>query len=200
VSYAQEAPSYGWFFVRARYVSSTLAAAVRREALELDPSLELRSFMTLQASLGFGFENQGRSGPGSSEYSALSRHAAVAPLLAAVALLLAAVGLYAVVARSVGQRTKELGVRMALGAAPPAIRRLVLVEGMTPVIVGLVLGLAASLAVNRVLQSQLIGVSPYDALTLTLAPVILLTVALAGCVLPLGQAVRVDPVVALRSD
>ena len=71
---------------------------------------------------------------------------------------------------------------------------------MTPVVVGLVLGLAASLAVNRVLQSQLVGVSPYDALTLTLAPALLLAVALVGCLLPLRQAVRVDPVVALRND
>lgn len=198
--YAQETPSYGWFFVRGRYMSDALAAAVRREAEQLDPSLELLSFMTLEANLGFGLENQGGGGPGSSEYSALSRHAAVAPVFAAVALLLAAAGLYAVVARSVGQRTKEIGVRMVLGAAAPAIRRLVLREGMAPVAVGLVLGLAASLAVNRVLQSQLVGVSPYDALTLTLAPAILLAIALVGCLLPLRQAVRVDPVVALRND
>jgi ABC-type antimicrobial peptide transport system permease subunit len=89
---------------------------------------------------------------------------------------------------------------MALGAAAPAIRRLVLREGMVPVLLGLGIGLAASLAVNRVLQSQLVGVSPYDALTLTLAPTLLLAVALVGCLLPLRQAVRVDPVVALRND
>jgi putative ABC transport system permease protein len=144
--------------------------------------------------LGFGL-TQGRD-----EYTALSRQAAVAPIFAGIALLLAAVGLYAVVARSVGQRVKEIGVHMALGAAQPAIRRLVLFKGMAPVMAGLVLGLGASLAVNRVLQSQLVGVSPYDLVTLTLAPSILIGVALLGCVLPLRQAVRVDPVVALRND
>jgi putative ABC transport system permease protein len=65
---------------------------------------------------------------------------------------------------------------------------------------GLVLGLAASFAVNRALQSQMVGVSPYDLLTLTLAPLILIVVALLGCLAPLRQAVRVDPVVALRCD
>jgi ABC-type lipoprotein release transport system permease subunit len=89
---------------------------------------------------------------------------------------------------------------MTLGAAPHVIRRLVLFEGMTPVAAGLVLGLAASFAVNRVLQSQLVGVSPYDLLTLTLAPSILTVVALLGCWLPLHQAVRVNPVAALRQD
>jgi putative ABC transport system permease protein len=200
VPFAQEPTNYGWFFVRARYMSDGLAAAVRREVEQLDPSLEILSFMTLEANLGFSLETLGRGGPGSAEYAALSRHAAVAPVFAVVALLLAVAGLYAVVARSVGQRTKEIGVRMALGAAAPAIRRLVLREGMTPVLVGLGLGLAASLAVNRVLQSQLVGVSPYDALTLTLAPTLLLAVALVGCLLPLRQAVHVDPVVALRND
>lgn len=200
VPFAQEATNYGWFFVRARDRSEALPAAVRQEAQRLDSSLELQGFMTLEASLGFALDTRGRGGPGSAEYAAFSRHAAVAPVFAVIALLLAAAGLYAVVARSVGQRTKEIGVRMALGAARPAIRRLVLLEGMAPVALGLVLGLAASLAVNRVFESQLVGVSPYDALTLTLAPLILAVVALLGCLLPLRQAVRVDPAVALRRD
>ncbi len=200
VPFAQQPANYGWFFARARVMSDGIAAAIRAEAQRADPELDLSSFMTLEANVGFALSAQGRAGPGSSEYAALSRHAAVAPIFAAIALVLAAAGLYAVVARSVGQRTKELGVRMALGAAAPAIRRLVLRDGMTPVAVGLVLGLGASLGVNRVLQSQLVGVSPYDAFTLTTAPVILLAVALAGCLLPLRRAVRVDPVVALRND
>ncbi len=194
VPLAQEPVSSAWFFARAPNLFDGLAGALRGEASRVDPKIEMRDFATLEASLGFGL-TQGRD-----EYTALSRQAAVAPIFAGIALLLAAIGLYAVVARSIGQRTKEIGVRMTLGAAPHVIRRLVLLEGMTPVAAGLVLGLAASFAVNRVLQSQLVGVSPYDLLTLTLAPLILTGVALLGCLLPLRQAARVDPVVALRSD
>jgi putative ABC transport system permease protein len=192
--FAQEPTSAAWVFARAPTVFDGLATALRSEVARVDAGLEISSLATLADTLGFGL-TQGRD-----EYTALSRQAALAPIFASVALLLAAIGLYAVVARSVGQRTKEIGVRMALGAVPRAIRRLVLLEGMAPVAVGLVLGLAASLAVNRVLQSQLVGVSPYDPLTLTIAPVLLLLVALLGCALPLQRAVRVNPVVALRHD
>lgn len=192
--FAQEPTSSAWFFTRAPSVFDGLGTAVRRATERVDAGLEILDFATLEESLGFGL-TQGRA-----EYTALSRQAALAPIFAGAALLLAAIGLYAVVARSVGNRTKEIGVRMALGAVPRAIRRLVLFEGMAPVGAGLVLGLAASLAVNRVLQSQLVGVSPYDPLTLTLAPAILIVVALLGCVLPLRRAVRVDPAVALRHD
>jgi putative ABC transport system permease protein len=192
--FAQEPTGQAWFFVRAPNLFDGLASAVRAESARVDAGLEILDFATLEASLGFKLTQE------RDEYTALSRQAAVAPIFAGVALLLAAIGLYAVVARSIGQRTKEIGVRMALGAVPRAIRRLVLFEGMAPVAAGLVFGLAASFAVNRVLQSQLVGVSPYDPLTLTLAPVILTVVALLGCLFPLRRAVRVDPVVALRQD
>jgi putative ABC transport system permease protein len=194
VPFAQEPTSSAWFFARAPNVFDGLAATVRAQAARVDRGLEILDLATLEASVGFGL-TQARD-----EYAALSKQAAIAPIFAGVALLLAAIGLYAVVARSIGQRTKEIGVRMALGAAPRAIRRLVLFEGMAPVAAGLVIGLAASFGVNRVLQSQLVGVSPYDALTLTVAPLILILVALLGCLLPLREAVRVDPMVALRHD
>jgi putative ABC transport system permease protein len=183
-----------WFFARASSVSPGIAAAVRAEVRQMDSNLKILDFSTLKAT--FSLEALRAD----FYYRQLVQHAAVAPIFAAIALLIAAMGLYAVVARSVGQRTKEIGVRMALGAAPRQIRRLVLFEAMAPVAAGLVFGLAASLGVNRILQSQLIGVSPYDALTLTLAPSILTLVALIGCALPARQAVRVDPAVALRHD
>jgi ABC-type lipoprotein release transport system permease subunit len=197
VPFAQEPKSSAWFFARVPHSSSGLAAAIRAEIGQLDAGVEITGLATLKESLGFGLAQTGQP---SAAYSELSRQAAVAPILAGVALLLAAIGLYAVVARSIGQRTKEIGVRMALGAAPQAIRRLVLREGMLPVAVGLAVGLAASLAVNRVIQSQLVGVSPYDALTLALAPLVLLSVALLGYLFPLRRALRVDPLVALRHD
>jgi ABC-type antimicrobial peptide transport system permease subunit len=117
-----------------------------------------------------------------------------------MALVLAVVGLYAVIAHSVSQRTKEIGVRVALGAASNHIRRLIFREGMRPVALGLIVGLMMSLAVNRILQSQLVGVSPYDPVTLAAAPAILILVALLACQLPSQRALRIDPAVALRHD
>jgi predicted lysophospholipase L1 biosynthesis ABC-type transport system permease subunit len=127
------------------------------------------------------------------EHSELGKHAKVAPTFAAIALLLAAIGLYAVIAHSVSQRTKEIGVRIALGAASHDIRRLILREGMRPVALGLILGLTVSLAVNRILQSQLVGVSPYDPVTLTTTPAVLVLVALLACQLPSQRALRIEP-------
>jgi putative ABC transport system permease protein len=130
----------------------------------------------------------------------LGKHALVAPVFAAIALLLAAIGLTAVIAHSVTQRTKEIGVRMAIGAAARDISRMILREGMSPVVIGMMLGLAASLAVNRILQSQLIGVTPYDPVTMAGASALLILVALAACQIPARRAMRVDPVVALRHE
>jgi ABC-type antimicrobial peptide transport system permease subunit len=119
---------------------------------------------------------------------------------ALIALLLAATGLYAVIAHWVGQRTKEIGIRIAIGAAAADIRRMVLRQGMAPVATGLVIGIATSFAVNRLLQSQLVAVSPSDPATLTMAPFVLLAVSWFACGIPARQAVRIDPAVALRHE
>jgi putative ABC transport system permease protein len=134
------------------------------------------------------------------EHAELGKHAAVAPILAVTALLLAAIGLYAVMAHSVSQRTKEIGVRIAIGAASHEIRRLIFSEGMRPVALGLIVGLTVSLAVNRILQSQLVGVSPYDPVTLATAPAVLILVGLLACHIPSRRALLIDPAVALRHD
>jgi len=116
------------------------------------------------------------------------------------ALLIAAVGLVAVIAQSVSQRTREIGVRMAIGAMATDIRKMILREGMLPVIAGMFVGLVASFAINRMLQSQLVGVGPYDPITMTRAPVILIFVSLLACQIPARRAMNVDPAVALRHD
>jgi putative ABC transport system permease protein len=130
----------------------------------------------------------------------MGKLAAVAPIFAGLALVLAAVGLYAVLARSVRQRTREIGVRMAVGATQRNIRRLVLREELRPVLAGSALGIAVSLGVNRVLQSQLVGVSPYDPVTLAATPIVLMAVALLACRWPARRAMRVEPTVALRDE
>jgi predicted permease len=191
----RQAPSaVGALFVRTREPAGNVAATVRAVIERSAQAATLEDYSTLQAKFGFDHDRMDL------EHAELGKHAAVAPIFAILALLLGSVGLYAVVAHSVGQRTKEIGVRMALGAVPGKIRRLILGEALTPVIAGMAIGSAASLGVNRVLQSQLVGVSPYDVATLSATPVILLLVAAFACLLPVRHAMRVDPAVALRHD
>jgi putative ABC transport system permease protein len=194
VPFRQDPLAIGALFVRTRVPGTQMAAKVRAAIEGSAPGVTLEDYSTLKAKFGF---DRGRM---DLEHAELGKHAAVAPIFAILALLLGSVGLYAVVAHSVSQRTKEIGVRMALGAVPGKIRRLVLGEALTPVVAGLAIGLAASLGVNRVLQSQLVGVSPYDAATLSVAPLVLLLVAAFGCLLPVRRAMRVDPAVALRHE
>jgi putative ABC transport system permease protein len=89
---------------------------------------------------------------------------------------------------------------MAIGASARDIRSLVFGDGMRPVALGLVVGLTTSLAANRVLQSQLVGVSPYDPVTLAAAPAVLILVALIACQIPSRRALRIEPAVALRDE
>ncbi len=119
---------------------------------------------------------------------------------AMVALALGCVGLFGVVANSVAGRTREIGVRMALGARPEDAVRLVLGEGLRVVAVGIVGGLAMSFGVTRLLRSLLFEVSPSDPLTFAAVPALLAAVALVACYVPARRASRVDPTVALRSE
>jgi putative ABC transport system permease protein len=119
-------------------------------------------------------------------------------IFAAVALLLASVGLYAVVAQAVNQRTHELGVRVALGASSAAILRMVFVQGMRQMAIGLAIGLAAAFGITRVVGALLVGVSPTDPITFGGVALVLTLAAVAGCAVPARRAMRVDPAVALR--
>jgi ABC-type antimicrobial peptide transport system permease subunit len=117
---------------------------------------------------------------------------------AAIALLLASVGLYAVIAHSVGQRTQEIGIRMALGGTERDIR--IMVHGLAPMGVGLALGVAGSIAVGQLLKAQLVGVSPIDPLTFAAAAAALILGGSLGCLMPAWHASRIDPMTALRQD
>ena len=119
---------------------------------------------------------------------------------AGVALLLAAVGLYGVVSHAVTQRTREIGIRVALGARPGDVTRLVLSNGAATVATGLLVGLVAALALMRLIRSVLYDVSPGDPLALAGAAAVLAAVAFAAHWLPARRAARVDPVVALKSE
>ena len=119
-------------------------------------------------------------------------------LFAAAALGLAAVGLYGLVAYSVAQREREIGVRMAVGATQGAVVRLVLRQGVKLVTAGLVAGVCGALALTRLLASQLYGVTPRDPVTLLSVATVLVVTALLACWIPARRAARVDPVQALR--
>jgi predicted permease len=190
----QAPPARAYFFARTSIPPLQVARAVRAEMQKLDPDVLLDEFATLKDR--FAFERDYMD----AEHSELGKHATVAPVFAVIALLLAAIGLVAVIAHSVTQRTKEIGVRMAIGAAAADVRRMIVHQGMMPAAIGLVIGLSVSLGVNRVLQSQLVGVSPYDPLTMASAPILLLTIAWAACQIPARQAVQIDPCVALRHE
>jgi len=121
-------------------------------------------------------------------------------LFGVLALLLAAIGIGGVLATSVSRRTREIGVRLALGAQPKVVVRMVMREGLTLAAVGVVVGLPAAWLLSRVMSSLLFGVSPRDPLTFASVVGVIAAVAVAASLMPAWRASRVDPVVALRVD
>lgn len=117
-----------------------------------------------------------------------------------LAMLLAAVGIYGVKAYAVARRTREIGIRMALGAEPGEVQAMILREGFTMTALGVALGLALGLALGQLLQSMLYKVSPFDPFALIAAPVVLVLAAMLACWIPARRATRVNPLTALRSE
>jgi ABC-type antimicrobial peptide transport system permease subunit len=166
---------------------ASLTTAVRREVQALDASLPLYDVHTLR---------------GAVDRSLGTRQLTNRLLLAfaVTALLLAAVGIYGVVALGVADRVREFGVRLALGAAPADVLRLVLRDGVRLVGAGVAIGLAAALGLARALEALLFGVQPLDPLTFAVVAAVLGTVALGACYLPARRATATDPLAALRHE
>lgn len=164
-----------------------LAKPIRLAIREIDPNQPVRSIRTLDQVFAVSIARD--------RFFTL-----LFALFGGLALVLAVVGVYGVLAYSVSQRTRELGVRMALGAQRGDVRRMVLREGMGLVIAGLLVGGLASLALTRVLESQLHNVGAHDPITFMLAPLVLGTVALVACYLPARRATRVEATTALRAE
>jgi putative ABC transport system permease protein len=121
-------------------------------------------------------------------------------VFAGMALLLAAIGIYGVVSYMVEQRTAEIGIRMALGARPAQVMRLVAGQGLMLAGLGIAAGLAGAFGLTRLMQGMLYGVKPGDPLTYAAAGLGLLAVAAAACLVPARRAMRVDPAIVLRQE
>jgi ABC-type antimicrobial peptide transport system permease subunit len=119
---------------------------------------------------------------------------------AALALLLSSIGIYGVISYLIGERTHEIGIRMALGAQRKDVLTLVLSEGVRLTLLGAAIGIAAALGLTRLMANLLYGVSVTDPLTFTAVPIVLLGVAMLACYIPARRAMRVDPMTALRYE
>jgi predicted permease len=173
-------------FVRSANPSSVIGT-VRGEVQQLNRNLPLTGVFTLS-----DIVDQSLWAP--------RMGASLLAVFAGLSLVLAVIGIYGVMAYSVSQRTRELGIRMALGASRGDVVRLVVVQGVKLTIAGVLVGLAVSFAVTRLIVNMLFGVSPTDILTFSVVPAVLALAALGASYLPALRATRIDPLVALRSE
>jgi predicted permease len=184
---AQSYSSTATLVVRAEGDPRSLANSIRAEVSKIDPALPLFDVKTMEEHMGVS----------------LFPARVAATLLGGfglLALLLAAMGVYGVVSYSVAQRTREIGIRLALGARARDVLRLVAGRGMALVAAGLIAGLASALVLTRFMEGVLYGVSATDTLTFTLVVLLLAAVALLACLVPARRATKVDPMVALRHE
>jgi predicted permease len=166
---------------------TAMTGAVRRAVAQLDPREVVYGVTTMDDVLA-----------GSLAARRLSM--ILLSAFAVLALLLSCIGIYGVISHLVGQRTHEIGVRMALGAQSGDVMRLVLGHGARMALIGVAAGLAAALALTRLMAHQLFGVTAHDPLTFSAVAVLLASVSLLACYVPARRAVRVDPLIALRYE
>lgn len=173
--------------VRTAHQPAALAAAVRAEIRKLDPNLPVSAIRTMEEIV-------------SSTLAPRRFQMTLTALFAVVALLLGAVGVYGVVSYSVACRTRDIGLRIALGAVRTDVMRWVFADGMRPVLIGLGAGLVAAIAIARALRSLLFDVAPADLLSLGTVVCVLLLASGFACYLPARRAAAMDPMIALRHE
>jgi putative ABC transport system permease protein len=174
-------------FLRGRFDPAAMGENMRKEIQTVDSTLPVFGARTLDDTV-------------SSSLDAVRISVATVSLFALTALLLAAIGIYGVMAYVVGGRTREIGIRVALGASRSAITRSVLGEGVRLTMTGLAVGLVCALIVTRLVAGVLYGVSPADPATFAAVVLALLVVALLACAIPARRATRIDPTIALRQE
>ena len=173
--------------VRGTSDPSTLVAAIRREVLSVDPGQPIYNVQTMEAVIV-------------KSVSERRLNMLLLTVFAGVAMMLAMVGIYSVMSYTVTQSTREIGIRMALGARPLDVLRLVVGQGLKWTLLGVGLGLAGALGLTRLMESLLFGVKATDPLTFVLVSALLIAVALLACYWPARRATRVDPMIALRYE
>jgi putative ABC transport system permease protein len=173
--------------IRTKLEPFSLSADIQRELREASGGLPVAHIRSMQQVV--------RESTAQSDF-----YMTLLTIFAGVALLLAAIGVYGLMAYSVQQRTQEIGVRMALGANPREVRRMVVLQGMKLALVGVIIGVCLALALTRLLSSLLFGVKPWDPATIVLVAVLLSAVTLLATYLPARRASRVDPMIALRHE
>jgi putative ABC transport system permease protein len=174
-------------YVRASVPPASLAASLRREIQSLEPNLPVPNIRTMTEIVG------------TSLYAA-RMGARLLSVFGGLALLLAVIGIYGVLSFSISRRTREMGIRLALGADTHRVFLLVVRDGMALVAIGILIGLGGGLAAARAIASSLRGVSATDLPTFALTIALLSAVALVACALPARRAIRVDPITALRQE
>jgi predicted permease len=187
VPHAQMGGGYMAVAVRTGPGVPNVLPTIRGEVNAIDPNVPLRGIRTMETTVDRAV--------GPTRFYVL-----LLAVFAGVALALAAIGLYGVVAYLVSRRTREIGIRIALGAKRSDVVRMVLVQGIRPAVLGIALGAAGAYAGSRVLQSLLYNVTPADPLTLVSVTVLLLAVVVAAILLPAGRASRISPMNALKVD
>ncbi len=185
---AQAPPLFGFLIVKTEGADPlSLVSAVRNEVKALDRELPVTNVRTLERQFALSVARP-------------RFQTTLVALFAALALILAGVGIYGVISYSVTQRTHEMGVRIALGARSRDVLALVVKQGMTLTAIGVAIGLIASFALTRLMKTLLFNVSPTDAMTFVIIPLLLTAVALAACLIPAQRATKVDPLQALRHE
>jgi len=175
------------YVVRSTVPPSSLVAAVRRAVDEVDPNLAIAQVRMLQDIVDRASDQT-------------SFTMVLLAIAATVALLLGAIGIYGVISYIVAQRTGEIGVRLAMGAEPRTVARMILRQGGLVTLLGIVAGLIAAYAGSQLIRSLLYGVSPRDPIVFSLTTATLLVVALLACWLPARRAARLSPLQALRTE
>ncbi|MEK6286925.1 MAG: ABC transporter permease [Acidobacteriota bacterium] len=175
------------FALRTAIDPLTLTSTVKREMLNVDPLLPVTNIQSLEQIVSLSLAQD-------------RFNTALLGLFAVIGLVLAVIGIYGVVAYSVVQRTREIGIRVALGASSGDVVKLVVAQGMLPAVIGIAIGLGGAIGLTRLLSSFLFGVTATDPITFVVTAVLLTVVALAACFMPARRAAKVDPMVALRYE
>jgi putative ABC transport system permease protein len=176
-----------WVVLQSAGTPESATNTLRSTVQSLDPNLALFHVRPMPQVVAEGMQDT-------------SYETALLGIMAALALILASVGTYGVMSYAVGQRTNEIGIRLALGARPAQIMGLVLSEVSAVVAAGIAVGLVGAVAGAKVMKNLLVDVTPFDAATYAAVSVLLALVALAACYVPVRRAMRVDPVLALRYE